>query len=886
MRAYFGFFACLLAVCPWSQASAIERGCDARYEITVHAGSKSLTSTPLSIGTFRSIGSCGRFVPNRCRRRARDGAHSCMSAHSKSTGSKNLKACTGKVRNYPFASKSLTAAIKSKACEVAQAKGKKTVFAKLRGVTSGDTGCPKSAVYISQRKIVCPTKASSKSPKTLTVQQANATFNHRRDHLIQVWLDSMANERKRQGNSWLKGIGSFKKEGGTITFRRIAAGLMALKLKQAKYRKSFRNMPPSNFPAIVEVWTKTIHKHGIAGTSGTEGDYDMLMKEMIALLYRFKHDKNLLTNKAVFNIVDRGLKHYRGQSFGTKMRFQIMGITFPETENHTLMTYGSIYLTNQFIRQNPRKLSALRKGIYKNQAPFNNAGGQIEDFLFQAASRVLHAGFFETNARPYQSISFHALLNLAEFAANPKLRMAARNALDFLSTKYAFQSFQGQRFTPNRRNHKPAYNHKFNYMDTDGTMSIYLALSGANPKIKLTANGNAGGHALWTMLSTYRIPAPVHDYMLNKRNGYWARMHNRYTDDHYATHSWPKYFNKNGTFWDRPKEREPVPEAYFATPDFMNVSGSRFERFKVKYDKVKTTVMGEGPVTDYDFLAVPQVILTPGLTHKWSSLNALNQDVPLIPGEHARWYKSVNSGTYKSFSYGYFHRDKKARHQQWAIRLPAKWAPYLYNEGNKSHWSSGRAQFRFYDFTKVSEAKAGRPAGFYVVVAKVSKSNWRHTYRHYARGFWEVVPKSRFASAQALKSHVLSKNPSSHFQNNIKTNPGKAYVYRMTNGDVLTLEDILGSASVERCYTPIISVKTGGQTINVKNMRCHATVRGNLPLLRVDEINPKTYRNTGETIAYASGNGKLRVWNRFIKEGFELNSIHYKKPSRTLLRKK
>ena len=43
--------------------------------------------------------------------------------------------------------------------------------------------------------------------------------------------------------------------------------------------------------------------------------------------------------------------------------------------------------------------------------------------------------------------------------------------------------------------------------------------------------------------------------------------------------------------------------------------------------------------------------------------------------------------------------------------------------------------FKFYDFTKVKKAVAGIPAGIYVVMARVGKSDRAHTYRHYARGF-------------------------------------------------------------------------------------------------------------------------------------------------------
>ena len=360
-------------------------------------------------------------------------------------------------------------------------------------------------------------------------------------------------------------------------------------------------MPPKNFPKIVENWTKTIAKERYVGTSvehpscdpafeptkaqchrlimsaggfGNKGippecaggdiekrrldgkllcggDYDFQMKEMIALLYEFKADRQELTDRAVFNIVDRGFRHDWGLEWGDHMAVTAPVIgTIPETENHLLMIYGSQYLINDFIRENPRNLVFFRRGRYRTQQQFKNKGSKLEDFLLRAAGRVLHSGFFETNARPYQSKTFHAMLNLAEFAADERVRTAYRNALHYLSTKYTFQSFKGQRLTPARRNHKKSYTHNFNHLETDGMQMVMALLSGANPHVSPDrAGANGRGHALWAALSSYRLPEAIHDYMLRKRHGYWATMHARFTDLHFTLHTWPKYLDKIGRGW-------------------------------------------------------------------------------------------------------------------------------------------------------------------------------------------------------------------------------------------------------------------------------------------------------------------------------------------------
>ena len=50
------------------------------------------------------------------------------------------------------------------------------------------------------------------------------------------------------------------------------------------------------------------------------------------------------------------------------------------------------------------------------------------------------------------------------------------------------------------------------------------------------------------------------------------------------------------------------------------------------------------------------------------------------------------------------------------------------------------------------------------------------------------------------------------------------------------------------------------------------------PLIRVEEIDPKSYLSTGNIIAEAKGDGILKVFNRHIKQGFIVDSSKYKQP--------
>src|SRR4051812_16883105 len=114
------------------------------------------------------------------------------------------------------------------------------------------------------------------------------------------------------------------------------------------------------------------------------------------------------------------------------------------------MTLSSIYLTNQWIYNNPRNDSRLRTGPYKDRNNFKNSA-TFEDMLLQTIGRIVHSDYFETNARPYQVFTLHSLFNLYLFADNHLIRIGAQNAIDFTLTKFAFQSFEGKRLAPQRR---------------------------------------------------------------------------------------------------------------------------------------------------------------------------------------------------------------------------------------------------------------------------------------------------------------------------------------------------------------------------------------------------------------------------------------------------
>src|SRR5260221_7837355 len=152
------------------------------------------------------------------------------------------------------------------------------------------------------------------------------------------------------------------------------------------------------------------------------------------------------------------------------------------------------------------------------------------------------------------------IFRLASYADAGPVKDAAKNALDFLATKFAFQSHQGRRYPPMRRNYK--YKNVAGLNDNDYVPSMLGVLTGAT--IRDTRPGCIGlqcvyhepqprGFALETALTAdfdsnnirrYSVSPVIHDFMLRPDNGQtgfgaWARMQARYTERHYLLSKWP-----------------------------------------------------------------------------------------------------------------------------------------------------------------------------------------------------------------------------------------------------------------------------------------------------------------------------------------------------------
>lgn len=725
-------------------------------------------------------------------------------------------------------------------------------------------------------------------PMPSTVEQAQNQRDARSSKLVKWWYKDYVNAGYSFGSA-----SPTSNDGGLRSYRRIAAVLLTEGASAA---------------AKVEAWTAGITS-GRAGTPcGGHGDYDMKMKEMIALIYMFQNNPELLTTNAVYNIIQNGLIGYIGPT-ADKLTWPcvtptsavvsaVVGypydgtVNYPETENHVLMIESSRYLTNQWLYTNPRGDSRLSQYSYSDL--YKNNETHLESILLQATARIVHGDAFEANGRSYQGLSATALLNLYSFANSEKIRLAAKNALDMMTTKFSFQSFEGKRFGPTRRNHE--YANTLNMHEHDSFTLFMAGLSGGyvwnddpdniNCFYNIVWNANYGsgnqlhqglGQALWSSLSSYSIPESSHDFLLNKHNGYWAKFHPIHYTDEYRIHNKPDYFSTpsqrsiNGV-------RMFAPESYFAHPKFMNVGGGEYNS-----GPLNTLFNKENRAYSYSNLARPMVVLTKGNYGAWADnvnlgdngvlengyihRNVSNLEARLLnmQGNAKFWLSKYNYGVYKNFSYGYYYNQgygagySKHTDNPWTV--PKTWSLY-------SQFQHDRATFYIYNSNE----------GFFAVLARVSKSRDMDKYRNFARGFWEIIPSERFGNSLSnLDQWVRTNNPASQFQN---TTSGEAkwFKYKMTSGETVWLDIIVGATDEDN--DPIIRIyDSNGSQVNLSDAAFSRKNYANDPLINVRAVDSE-FKTLSTKYAWSTGNGIIDINNPFINSTLKINSSNYTTPAR------
>ena len=234
------------------------------------------------------------------------------------------------------------------------------------------------------------------------------------------------------------------------------------------------------------------------------GDYDFTAMAFTALLYLFGEKPDILYPKTRQHLLNNILTIE-----GNKFRRNVGYMFLEDSENHILMTEGSRYLKNQWLRN------------HGNNAPeYNNKTNGVEKKLKIFLEEIDTYGFYEFNSAPYLGYTYCALLNLYEFSSGD-IRSLSGKLLDRLNWQYALSSYKFKHFPPNRR--RFGKNFKKN-IDSD-YHTVMLKVWGSLYDESLSLNMSRGQHhALWATFVSYKPADKVIKWVLDKPKPYFVKM--------------------------------------------------------------------------------------------------------------------------------------------------------------------------------------------------------------------------------------------------------------------------------------------------------------------------------------------------------------------------
>ena len=295
--------------------------------------------------------------------------------------------------------------------------------------------------------------------------------------------------------SWAaRPLGDFQK-GGKGDLPRILLGRLLTKRQLAETNQHLLTLQP---------W-------GVSGTSGWQnpkGDYDFAESVLTTVLWKFGDDAATLFPAAREHLLNVLLTEGGGE-FRTRAP-RTLGL-IEETENHILMTEGSRYLKNRWLR------------AHGNTSPrFDNDANGMEGKLLAFLAAMRAAGLHEFNSQPYVGYTLLGLLNLEAFASE-RLRAAARDVLDYMNGCYALGGYRLRHFPPFRRS--PGYASMTALSAGYQTAYMTAWLSYAESPLALPELQRGGEtHALIGACLPYRPPDAVVRLLFDKGAGYFVQL--------------------------------------------------------------------------------------------------------------------------------------------------------------------------------------------------------------------------------------------------------------------------------------------------------------------------------------------------------------------------
>ena len=733
-------------------------------------------------------------------------------------------------------------------------------------------------------------------PVPATLAAATAEANDRLYRLLTAWLLRFDAQSGDFGN-W--------DGAGNTGLRRVSAGLATQKALEDSDSvtnpsvdlQALRALrPPSNFSALVENWLVANAQQGKA-VVGTDGDFDFVLTAAMTVLNGFGNLKHPDGTQYLTDLSVRHLLVYGSGpgDCGGSADIRACGrtvpltgpnvnnlshhdwITIPETENHVLMINTWAYLANQWVRDNPRNDSYLTNFNASNPAAFINTGTNLEQALLSIVSRFLKNGAFEENAHPYQGYTLRALMQLAGFAESPALKTGAQNALDYLSALVALQSFQGKRYVPMRR----IWDNRsdFDVLRDDYGTIMFDFLSGAysfddDPTLKCTAPnclwGNPilgdqyRGFTLDSYVSGYKLPILVKHLMLRPDDeqpgfGVYTQGMTRYSRSMYGGHLSAQYPAPNvmgDNDWDALARAQttaksddayvPTTEQYFATRDFFNASGGRYNEFGVAgITDLELSVTPEHALHSYDFLAKPSSVLLPGGKVAWRTAAEAERTTAMMRGEQdcpdGTGYCSLNGPVYKNVALGYDIRDN------FPVKTPVGWD-----------------QSTTVTFDSQLKARVITPpdGSVHVLVAGVNG---------HGAGLMEVIP-NRF-SVDDILSISLQRNAGLRLDVSTNYGPTVARYHTVVSDELLQFDTSFGAVTgifldqINGIPAKDIDPATYGDVVSY-------------PLLLARQVD-QNYQFTGVEYVRAMGDGFVQMTDPFLGDTLTLDSRDSQNPSRS-----
>ncbi len=337
--------------------------------------------------------------------------------------------------------------------------------------------------------IVCCSLLSC-SRHTQPIQPGNGVVPHER----KISWKTQSDFADKNFSAWANKSISIDKLNGKGVSPRILLAKLLLK----------KDIPNVNYLLTkLKVW-------GVSGSSwafNKKGDYDFTLTPLTTLLFLLGDQPSILY-PATKEYLLTTLLSESGNQFRYKAP-KTWG-TFDETENHILMTEGSRYLKNRWIM------------LHGNStALYNNIDNGMEAKLLSFLEGINSGGLYEFNSIPYSGYTITALLNLEAFASE-KVKLAARNVLDYMNWTYALGCYQFKHYPPMRRRYEKA---SITSITTDYHSVFLKAWLSYLPLSHFSGNEQIGDpHALMASCLPYRPADKVVDLIFNKGDGYFVKI--------------------------------------------------------------------------------------------------------------------------------------------------------------------------------------------------------------------------------------------------------------------------------------------------------------------------------------------------------------------------